>query len=105
MFPVEVMPVMSTPAPAFDEMTLAQVESGPPIWFWREFSIRTPLPPLPGLPVPNRYPPPGARPMRFAADDVPGRGRSDDLNAAPSWLAEIRLPGRHPDPPMALLEP
>jgi len=38
-FPVDVIPVMSTPAPLLEEMTLAQVEFGPPTWFWVEFSI------------------------------------------------------------------
>ena len=102
--PVEAAPVIRTPSPEFEEMALPQVESGPPITLPAEFSIRTPSPPLPGLPVPKTYPPPGARPIRLAPTMVRVAARSDDLNAVAA-IAGDHVGRRSPDPPIALLEP
>ena len=56
-------PVMFTPAPPFDEITLPSLADPPPIWLYCPSSIRTPSARLPGSPLPKRKPPPGATPM------------------------------------------
>ena len=55
--------------------------------------MRTPSPssPLPGLPVPNLYPPPGPRPMKFAATMV-RVATGPEIRTPWEPLAEIRFP-------------
>ncbi len=53
LLPVAAVPEIRTPAPEFEEMELAQVESGPPITLAVELSTKTPSPPFPGSPEPE----------------------------------------------------
>ena len=94
--PVERAPVIRTPSPEFEEMTLPQVESGPPIWLLAEFSIRTPSPPLPGLPGAEEVAAAGRQADQVGRDDGPGRGRSDDLERRRRRCRRSRCRPRHP---------